>query len=156
MMRGALLVAAGLIGWLLVQRAEDALPAPAPLSVADLDLSGVFRESPDHRQAREHGERVACLCDALVKVLALDAAAAKPRIVNGGYLEDLRIQTVLYLNQELKTEDVLPGFGRMVGDFLDDRLGDDATGPLTDATRRKWSDALRDIGRASRAAAGRL
>lgn len=146
----AALVAVAIGWWAYGQRPiDDGRPTPAPGSVGELDLTGLFTGPT----AAEDALALSQLCDELAAKVEYDAMRDKPRLTTGWQIADLRSAARDYRlagdtfgNRQPKVRDA-------VATYLDrpEVLGKNG-GPLGPKDRARWIAAFRDIARAAEAA----
>lgn len=128
---------------------DDGRPTPAPGTVGELDLAGLFTGPT----AADDAAALAGLCKNLAGYVEADGDADKPRLTTGWQVADLRnAARDIRLNGQ-RFGDRQPQVRDAVKNYLDrpEVLGTNG-GPLGPKDRSKWVSAFRDIARAAEAA----
>lgn len=146
----AILVAVA-VGWFLYssQPIDDGRPTPAPGSVGELDLAGLFTGA----SAADDAAALAALCDELAAAVEFDGMAERPRLATGWQIADLRTAARDIRLRGETFGDRQPQVRDAVKAYLDrpEILGRDG-GPLSPRDRSRWVAAFRDVARAAEAA----
>lgn len=119
-------------------------PEPAPTS---LDLRGAF-SGPD---ASEDAVLVAAMADEIACAIEFDGRLESPALTTASQFDTLRTRTREFLCKGESIGDRNPRARQIIGDYLDQELGNDG-GPVTDQQRQAWVSAYEMVARASRAA----
>lgn len=130
-------------------------PAPAPGPAPTLDLVSVFAKNDNRDEASCDAEMFGAVVTSCAAVMDYDAKLAEPRIQTGVQVDDLRRWVRDYATGGKSFKDKYPSLGAAVKQFLDAKAGDSG-GPLDDAKRQKWIEALRELGASAEYAAQQL
>lgn len=128
---------------------DDGRPTPAPGSVGDLELRGLFTGPT----AAEDAAALAALCDELAAAVEYDGEQDKPRLTTGWAIADLRSAARDIRLKGQTFGERQPQVRDAVKAYLDrpEILGKNG-GPLSGKDRSRWVSAFRDIARAAEAA----
>ena len=140
------IITAALAGGAVLAACVEFWPRPThrPTPAAGLDLRGKFIGP----SAPEDAAAFAGLCHGVAEALEKDSAAASPRITTGAQLEDVRIATSegMFLPKSFTREQ--PHVAAAAGRFLDETVGTSG-GPVDQAAKGKWADAMRKLAKAA-------
>lgn len=127
---------------------SSSLPAPEPTpEPTALDLRGAF-SGPN---ASEDAVLVAAMADEIACAIEFDGRLEKPSLTTASQFDLLRTRTREFLCKGESIGDRNPRARQIIGDYLDEELGNDG-GPVTDQQRQAWVSAYEQVARASRAA----
>lgn len=129
-------------------------PAPAPQPMPDvptqLTLVGKF-VGPT---AFEDALSISALTDELARIMESDGRRAEPRLKTGVQLDELRVIARENRTKGVSIGDRQPKVRDEIHHYLDEAVGISG-GPVTTAQRAKWVDAMFEISREARRAAGK-
>ncbi len=138
------ILAAGAMVAFAIRETRTTPPAPGPVPVVGLDLSGRF-VGPD---ASQDAATTAALLEELAGAIEWDGSQTEPRLKTGAAFDDLRRAA-----RELRTRGVSlgarqPAVRDEIKRFLDAEAGTEG-GPVDSAARAKWVKAYRAVSAAA-------
>lgn len=146
----AALAAVGVGAWYWQGRPiDDGRPTPAPGTVGEIDLVGLFTGPT----AADDAAALAALCDELAAAVEYDGQQDKPRLTTGWAIADLRAAARDIRLRGQTFGDRQPAVRDAVKAYMErpEILGRDG-GPLGPKDRSRWVSAFRDVARAAEAA----
>lgn len=140
--------------WLVTSHGcgADVLPVPAPEGP---NLVPVFAKSDDRAKAKHDAKVFGTICRSVARAIEFDGKQPNPRFSTGVKLDDLRIGVREVRMEGYSFGREYPDLKNAVEEFMVLKVGKSG-GPIDDAKRAAWVEAMNALADSAEYAAGAL